>query len=354
MGAKPVVAEDEVCVTIHVELHKDSLLIQPPEDQLGRHRAAGRPRGAIRLPNGLRVARRRRPAACGGELRRQGAAQEAVGGPRIQQTLDSAPPRRRHQPAVDPRQRRTRHCVGPRASKAGGEGLKLLGQGARRGAILQRGRDGCWARGRVHVGRGRADSHGSDGGGEEEEAGVDGGRGTAGRGGADGGRGRDGGGLAGRARAWGGTAGRGARGSRGGRERWRGRADGGWGVSGVEGAGKGVGMEGNPACKAVWGGVGGHRGRGVTPRAPGRPKESGVAVDTARRDARDGVVVGTGAVRLGRAGRAAKTQPEAAPAAGLGLVGRPVAGVAVDRVGALCRRCRGGGRRRREGRGVRV
>ena len=89
MGAKPIVAEDKFCVTIHVELYKDSLLVQPPEDQLGRNRAAGRPRGAICLPNRLRVAGSRRPAASGGKLRRQGAAQEAGPGGRPPNPADT-------------------------------------------------------------------------------------------------------------------------------------------------------------------------------------------------------------------------------------------------------------------------
>jgi hypothetical protein len=92
VGAKPVLAEDEVSITIHVELHEGCLLVQPAKDRLCRHRAACWPRGAIGLPNRFRVAGSRPPAASGGKLCRQGAAQEAVGGSRVQQALDPVPP----------------------------------------------------------------------------------------------------------------------------------------------------------------------------------------------------------------------------------------------------------------------
>ena len=72
---------------------------------------------------------------------------------------------------------------------------------------------------------------------------------------------------------------------------------------------------------------------GDTPMKPGAPKESGVAVavGAAGGGAGDGVVLRAGAERFWRTRRAAEAQPCAETALCLGLVGRPVAGVAEDR-----------------------
>ena len=63
------------------------------------------------------------------------------------------------------------------------------------------------------------------------------------------------------------------------------------------------------AGRRVWDGVGWYGGSCVTPTEQSLPKESGVAVDTARWGAGEGAVVGAGAERLGRAWRAEGRNP---------------------------------------------
>ena len=71
-----VLAEDDICVAVHVELHERRLLVTATEQQL-RHRGAARlAQQAVRLPHGGRVPRRRGTTARNQELRRQLSAQK--------------------------------------------------------------------------------------------------------------------------------------------------------------------------------------------------------------------------------------------------------------------------------------
>ena len=74
-----VLAEDDICVAVHVELHERRLLVTATEQQL-RHRGAARlAQQAVRLPHGGRVPRqprRRGKTARNRELRRQLSAQK--------------------------------------------------------------------------------------------------------------------------------------------------------------------------------------------------------------------------------------------------------------------------------------
>ena len=76
MREQQVLAEDDICVAVHVELHERRLLVTATEQQL-RHRGAARlAQQAVRLPHGGRVPRRRGKTARNRELRRQLSAQK--------------------------------------------------------------------------------------------------------------------------------------------------------------------------------------------------------------------------------------------------------------------------------------
>ena len=92
--AQPVVAEDDIRVAVHVQLHKRRLLVKAAEQQLLHRGAALLAQRAVRLPHGGRVPRRRCTPARNRELRRQLAAQKAVRRAGVQEALDPPSPGR--------------------------------------------------------------------------------------------------------------------------------------------------------------------------------------------------------------------------------------------------------------------
>ena len=104
MRAQPVVAEDDIRVAVHVELHERRLLVEAAEQQLLQRGVARLAQRAVRLPRGGRVPCRRGTPARNRELRYQLAAQKAVRRAGVQEALDPPSPSRSDEPAVDPRQ----------------------------------------------------------------------------------------------------------------------------------------------------------------------------------------------------------------------------------------------------------